>query len=36
MNDLIRLGLALIGFPVAVVAAGIIMGLIGARLTKQR
>ena len=36
MNDLIRLGLALIGFPVAVVTAGIIMGLIGARLTKHR
>jgi len=30
MTDLERLGLALIGVPVAVVAAGVLLGLIGA------
>ena len=36
MNDLVRLGLALIGFPVAVVIAGVLLGLIGARITRGR
>ena len=36
MTDLARLGLALVGFAVAVVAAGIVLGFIAARLAKQR
>ena len=36
MTDLTRLGLALIGFAVAIVAAGIVLGLIGASITKRR
>jgi len=35
MTDLVRLGLALVGFAVAVVAAGVILGLVGAVLTKR-
>ena len=30
MTDLERLGLALVGFAVAVIAAGVLLGLIGA------
>jgi hypothetical protein len=30
MTDLERLGLALVGFAVAIVAAGVLLGLIGA------
>ena len=30
MNDLERLGLVLVGFAVAVVVAGVLLGLIGA------
>jgi hypothetical protein len=33
MTDLERLGLALVGFAVAVVVAGVLLGLIGARIT---
>ncbi len=36
MTDLERLGLALVGFPVAVVAAGVLLGLIGAWITRGR
>jgi len=36
MTDLARLGLALVGFAVAVVVAGIVLGFIAARLVKQR
>jgi hypothetical protein len=36
MTDLERLGLGLIGFAVAVVAAGLLPGLIAARITKNR
>jgi len=36
MTDLARLGLALVGFAVAVVAAGIVLGFVAARLAKQR
>ena len=35
MNDLERLGLALVGFAVAVVVAGVLLGL-GAWITKGR
>jgi hypothetical protein len=35
MTDLVRLGLALVGFAVAVVAAGVTLGLAGAVLTKH-
>jgi len=36
MTDLARLGLALVGFAVAVVAVGIALGLIAAMMVKQR
>jgi hypothetical protein len=36
MTDLERLGLGLIGFAVAVVVAGLLLGLIAARITKNR
>jgi hypothetical protein len=36
MNDLVRLGLALIGFAVAVVVAGVLLGLIGAQIMRAR
>jgi hypothetical protein len=36
MTDLERLGLGLIGFAVAVVAGGVLLGLIGAWINKQR
>ena len=36
MTDLARLGLALVGFAVAVVAAGIVLGFLAARLAKAR
>ena len=36
MTDLVRLGLGLIGFAVAVVAAGVLLGLIGASIKKRR
>ena len=36
MTDLARLGLALVGFAVAVVAAGIVLGFIAARMAKAR
>lgn len=35
MTDLVRLGLALVGFAVVVIAAGVILGLVGAVLTKR-
>jgi hypothetical protein len=34
MTDLQLLGLGLIGFAVAVVAVGVLLGTIGARLTR--
>jgi hypothetical protein len=36
MTDLVRLGLALVGSAVAVVVAGVLLGLIGARITRGR
>jgi hypothetical protein len=36
MTDLVRLGLGLIGFAVAVVAIGILIGLIGTWINKRR
>jgi hypothetical protein len=36
MTDLERLGLALVGFALAVVAAGILLGLIGAWIARGR
>jgi hypothetical protein len=36
MTDLERLGLALVGFAVAVVAAGVLLGLIGAWIKRGR
>ena len=36
MTDLERLGLGLIGFAVAVVAGGVLLGLIGAWINKRR
>ena len=36
MTDLVRLGFGLIGFAVAVVVAGVLLGLIGARITRGR
>lgn len=36
MTDLVRLGLTLIGFAVAVVAAGLLLGLIGTWVTRRR
>jgi hypothetical protein len=36
MTDLERLGLALVGFALAVVAAGILLGLLGAWITRGR
>lgn len=36
MTDLERLGLTLIGVPVVVVAAGVLLGLIGAWFTRGR
>jgi hypothetical protein len=36
MTDLERLGLGLIGFAVAVVVAGLLLGLIAAWITKSR
>lgn len=36
MTDLVRLGLGLIGFAVAVVAGGVLLGLVGAWITKYR
>jgi hypothetical protein len=36
MTDLERLGLVLVGFAVAVVAAGILLGLIGAWIKRGR
>jgi hypothetical protein len=35
MTDLVRLGLAFIGSAVAVVAGGVIIGLIGKAVTKR-
>ena len=35
MTDLVRLGLVLVGCAVAVVAAGVTLGLVGAVLTKR-
>ncbi len=35
MTDLVRLGLALVGFAVVVIAAGVSLGLVGAVLTKR-
>jgi len=36
MTDLERLGLALVGFALAVVAGGVVLGLIGAWIKKAR
>lgn len=36
MTDLERLGLALIGFPLAVVISGVLLGLIGAWIKKAK
>ena len=35
MTDLERLGLALVGFAVAVVVAGVLLGLIGAKIPQS-
>jgi hypothetical protein len=35
MTDLERLGLALVGFAIIVVVAGVLLGLVGARITKR-
>ena len=34
MTDLVRLGLALVGFALAVVVGGVVLGLIGAWMKK--
>jgi hypothetical protein len=36
MTDLVRLGLGLIGFALAVVAGGVLLGLIGVWIAKRR
>lgn len=36
MTDLERLGLGLVGFAVAVVGGGILLGLVGAWITERR
>ncbi len=36
MTDLERLGLGLVGFAVAVMASGVLLGLIGAWINKRR
>jgi predicted membrane protein len=36
MTDLERLGLALVGFPLAVVVCGVLLGLIGAWIKKAK
>jgi len=36
MTDLERLGLALVGFALAVVVGGVLLGLVGAWITKSR
>ena len=36
MTDLARWGVALVGYAVAVVAAGIVLGFIAARMAKAR
>jgi hypothetical protein len=36
MTDLDRLGLALVGFALAVVVGGVLLGLVGAWITKRR
>jgi len=36
MTDLVRLGLALVGFAAAVIAVGVLLGLIGARIKRRR
>jgi hypothetical protein len=36
MTDLERLGLALIGFPLAVVVGGVLLGIIGAWIKKAK
>jgi len=36
MTDLQRFGFALIGFAVAVVVSGVLLGLIASRITKNR
>ena len=36
MTDLQRFGLALIGFAVAVVVCGVLLGLVGSWITKKR
>ena len=36
MNDLERLGLALVGFALAVVGGGVLLGLIGAWIKKAK
>jgi hypothetical protein len=35
MTDLERLGLALVGFAIIVVVAGVLLGLVGARITRR-
>ena len=35
VTDLERLGLALVGFAIVVVVAGVLLGLVGARITKR-
>jgi hypothetical protein len=36
MTDLERLGLALVGFALAVIVGGVLLGLIGAWITKAK
>jgi hypothetical protein len=36
MTDLERLGLILVGFATAVVGGGVLLGLVGAWITKRR
>jgi len=36
MTDLERLGLAMIGFAVAIIVGGVLLGLIGAAIKRER
>jgi hypothetical protein len=36
MDDLARFGMFLVGFPIAVVAAGLVLGLVGRWVTNHR
>ena len=36
MTDLERLGLAMIGFAIAIIVGGVLLGLIGAAIKRRR